>query len=178
MRRRQLSADETELWRRVVRTATPLDARRAPPPPPTETEPKAPATAPIPAVGRDPRPAGGAAVTAGDLHPHPTTLDRRTNQRLRRGRLAIDARFDLHGHTQASAHSALLRFLERARANGSRHVLVVTGRGAEGGGILKRSVPRWLGEPAFQRHVAGFHEAGPRHGGAGALYIVLRRRRG
>lgn len=102
-------------------------------------------------------------------------LDRRTSQRLRRGRFTIDASFDLHGHDQSSAHRALLGFLTHARSHGARHVLVVTGRGGPEGGVLRRAVPRWLDEPAFARHVVGHGEAGPRHGGAGALYVVLRR---
>lgn len=182
VRRRRLTAEEAELWRRVARKATPLDDARArrlaseTPPAPEAAgagEAAAPGAAPPPTVAA--RPARSQATAPAADH---GTLDRRTAQRLKRGRIAIDARFDLHGHTQSTAHAALLRFIERARAEGCRHVLVVTGRGSQGGGILKRTVPRWLMEPAFHRHVVAFHEAGPRHGGAGALYVVLRRQRG
>jgi len=182
VRRRRLTAEEAELWRRVARKVTPLDderARRCAPesvaaaPPQSEVVGDgAPAAAPRVAAAP---PARSQATAPAAEH---GTLDRRTAQRLKRGRIAIDARFDLHGHTQSTAHAALLRFIERARAEGCRHVLVVTGRGSQGGGILKRTVPRWLMEPAFHRHVVAFHEAGPRHGGAGALYVVLRRQRG
>jgi DNA-nicking Smr family endonuclease len=174
VRRRRLTVEEAELWQRVARTVTPLDEERALPRA-VETPPASPpATPPPTAEAAAARPARSAATAPAAQH---GALDRRTHQRLRRGRIAIDARFDLHGHTQGTAHDALLRFVERARAQGCRHVLVVTGRGSEGGGILKRSVPRWLQEPTFHRHVVGFHEAGPRHGGAGALYVVLRRPR-
>jgi DNA-nicking Smr family endonuclease len=178
VRRRRLTAEEAELWQHVARKVTPLDAERA----------RAVArarTAAEPAAVDAETAAGPASRTAAPARTQATApaaahgnLDRRTAQRLRRGRIAIDARFDLHGHTQHSAHAALLRFVERARARGCRHVLVVTGRGAEGGGILKRTVPRWLQEPTFHRHVVAFHEAGARHGGAGALYVVLRRSHG
>jgi DNA-nicking Smr family endonuclease len=180
VRRRRLTPEETELWRRVARQVTPLDEERArtvAPPnavvPPAADQGEAPTNAPAPATAAPPPARSQATAPAADHG----TLDRRTAQRLRRGRIAIDAQFDLHGHTQHSAHDALLRFVERARAQGCRHVLVVTGRGGERGGILKRTVPRWLTEPAFHRHVVAFHEAGPRHGGAGALYVVLRRPR-
>jgi DNA-nicking Smr family endonuclease len=175
VRRRRLTAEETELWRRLARTVTPLDRTRPLPPSAPAPEQPPPSASPAPAAAaraKPPRSEGHAAL------PHHGNLDRRTTQRLRRGRVPLDARFDLHGHTQASAHAALLAFLTRARERGHRHVLVVTGRGSEGGGILKRSVPRWLLEPAFQRHVVAFHEAGPQHGGGGALYVVLRRARG
>jgi DNA-nicking Smr family endonuclease len=172
-----VSAEEAELWRRVARRVTPLDEARARAlaPEPVGTAPPAePATSPPTAPAAPSSPPRSAATAPAAEH---GTLDRRTAQRLKRGRIAIDARFDLHGHTQSSAHAALLRFVDGARARGCRHVLVVTGRGPEGGGVLKRTVPRWLAEPAFHRHVVAFHEAGPRHGGAGALYLVLRRPR-
>ena len=175
MRRRRLTAEEAELWQHVARKVTPLDAERARAVVRARTAAEPAAAAAETAAGSAPRTAAPARTQATAPAADHGTLDRRTAQRLRRGRIAIDARFDLHGHTQHSAHAALLRFVERARARGCRHVLVVTGRGAEGGGILKRTVPRWLQEPAFHRHVVAFHEAGARHGGAGALYVVLRR---
>ncbi len=161
---RPLKPDEEELWRWFTRTIEPLTAG-ARPAEPAPSEPTAAPTAPPSEV----QPASAPCV------PTPT-LDRRTAQRLRRGVLPIDRRFDLHGHTQATAHAALLAFVAKARAEGCRHVLVVTGRGREGTGVLKRSVPRWLAEPTFHRHVTAFQEAGPRHGGEGALYLTLRRR--
>ncbi len=180
MRRRRLSAEEVELWQRVARQVTPLDDERtralvpdAPPAAPDTAATDTAPSAPVPPTAA-PRPVRSEATAPAADH---GTLDRRTAQRLKRGRTAIDARFDLHGHTQSTAHAALLRFVERARAQGCRHVLLVTGRGSHGGGVLKRTVPRWLEEPAFHRHVVAFHEAGPRHGGAGALYLVLRRPR-
>ncbi len=182
MRRRRLTAEEAELWQRVARKVTPLDDERAraraldaPVGPPPVAQGKGAAAVPSPTAAAAAPPARSQATAPAADH---GTLDRRTAQRLKRGRIAIDARFDLHGHTQGTAHAALLRFIEGARRQGCRHVLVVTGRGADGGGILKRTVPRWLMEPAFHRHVVAFHEAGPRHGGAGALYVVLRRARG
>lgn len=171
MRRRRLTAEEAELWHKVARTVEPLEPSRAVAPAPAD---EAPPAEPSAADGASSGVRDGDAASARG-RPVAETLDRRITRRLRRGRLPIEAEFDLHGHTQASAHDALLHFLSRARSDGRRHVLVVTGRGARGGGILKRSVPRWLEEPAFHRHVVGFHEAGPRHGGAGALYVVLRR---
>ncbi|MCL6609667.1 MAG: Smr/MutS family protein, partial [Geminicoccaceae bacterium] len=106
----------------------------------------------------------------------PTPLDRRTLRRLERGQFSISARLDLHGLDQRAAHDALLAFLARARDRGHRCVLVITGRGERSGGVLRRSVPRWLGEPPLAALVLGWAEAGRAHGGAGALYLLLRRR--
>ncbi|MCX4199043.1 Smr/MutS family protein, partial [Methylobacterium organophilum] len=102
---------------------------------------------------------------------------------LRRGRLAIEARIDLHGMVQAEAHAALTGFLLRARAAGHSYVLVVTGKGGPGyadafseRGVLRRSVPHWLRGPDLRGIVLGFEEAARHHGGGGALYVRLRRR--
>jgi DNA-nicking Smr family endonuclease len=99
-------------------------------------------------------------------------------QRVARGKEAIDARIDLHGLTQAQAHSALLHFLRNAHARDARLVLVITGkgRGAEPG-VLRRQVPQWLGLAEFRSLVVGFEDAHITHGGEGALYVRVRRTR-
>lgn len=102
-------------------------------------------------------------------------IDRATSERLKRGKLAIEARLDLHGMTQDEAHRAVAGFIGGSRAAGLRCVLVITGRGAVGGGILRQAVPRWLDEPGLRRHLLAITPAQPRDGGAGALYLLLRR---
>ena len=95
-----------------------------------------------------------------------------------RGKEAIDARLDLHGLTQAQAHSTLLHFLRNAHAREARLVLVITGKGRGGEpGVLRRQVPQWLGLPEFRSFVVGFEDAHVTHGGEGALYVRLRRAR-
>jgi DNA-nicking Smr family endonuclease len=95
-----------------------------------------------------------------------------------RGKQAIDARLDLHGMTQAQAHTALLRFLHNAHARDARLVLVITGKGRGGEpGVLRRHVPHWLSLPEFRSLVVGFEDAHIVHGGEGALYVRLRRAR-
>ncbi len=104
--------------------------------------------------------------------------DRRTAERVRRGRLAIDMRLDLHGLTLDLAHRRLLGFLSAAQASGARCVLVITGKGtrADGGiGRLRSAVPRWLNEQAFRPMVLSVTHARPKDGGEGALYILLRK---
>jgi DNA-nicking Smr family endonuclease len=105
-------------------------------------------------------------------------IDRATAERLKRGLRKIEARLDLHGMTQKEAHRALMEFLRQADEAGRRCLLVITGRGlaADGPGILKSSVPRWLDEGAVRRRILAVAAAQPRHGGAGALYVLLRRR--
>jgi DNA-nicking Smr family endonuclease len=101
-------------------------------------------------------------------------LTRREKQRVSRGHAPIDARLDLHGHTQDEAHSVLLRFLRRASTAEKKLVLVITGKS----GVLRRQVPLWLGTPEFRPLVISAESAAINHGGDGALYIRVRRDRG
>lgn len=107
-------------------------------------------------------------------------MDKRTARRLKRGQLGIDARLDLHGHVQATAHRALETFLERSFHDGHRTVLVITGKGNRGTGqvgVLKEAVPRWLNQAPIRDWVTGFSYAAVKDGGDGALYIRIKRRR-
>lgn len=115
-------------------------------------------------------------------------IDGNTAEKLRRGQLAPEARIDLHGMTEAAAHRALHAFLARARENGMRLALVITGVGNPGAqegaewmrsphGVLKEMVPRWLNEKEFAALISGWTPAHRRHGGDGALYVYLRKSR-
>ena len=148
-----------------------------------------------------PKPEAKKAVTAkpGPARPRPTTpkvrkappppplaagaivdVDRRTAERLKRGQMEVEATLDLHGHTRAEAHGELDAFLAAAHAGGRRCVLIVTGKGASkaGGGVLRAEVPKWLNEAPNRDRILAFAGARPQHGGGGALYVLLRRRRG
>ena len=106
-------------------------------------------------------------------------LDRRTTERLKRGQIPIEAQLDLHGLTQQEALDALANFLSTAIEAGQRCVLVITGKGTarEGGGVLRTLIPGWLAEGAYREWVLAAERAQPRHGGDGALYVLLRRQR-
>ena len=175
MAARRPSPDERALWRAAVRDVRPRDAPRAgtPPPDPSAAAPVS-GTAPPAAASPAAAPRRGTPAPA----PEGAGLDRRSALRLKRGQMPIEARLDLHGMTQAEAHGALLRFLARARESGTRAVLIITGKGGAGGeGVLRRSVPRWLAEPDCRGSILATAPAQPKDGGAGALYVLLRRRR-
>jgi DNA-nicking Smr family endonuclease len=183
-RTRVPTGEELELWETVAATVEPLTrppvaARKRPakgpekakPPSRTKLQPAQGPSKPRPPTP-PPRPA---------LDP----IDRRTRSRLARGHVAIDARIDLHGMTQAAAEKRLRQFLADAQAGGARLVLVITGKGKAGTshgeierGVLRRVVPVWLSAGSMRSIVVGFNEAGPAHGGAGALYVRVRRRKG
>ncbi len=109
---------------------------------------------------------------------HMPGLDRRTAQRVSRGVFPIEGRLDLHGLTRDQAHARLLPFIASAYERGKRTVLVITGKGPAGGGVLKSEVPRWLNLPPIRDKVLGFSHAQPKDGGEGALYVLVKRRRG
>ncbi len=96
---------------------------------------------------------------------------------MRRGDVDIGATLDLHGHTQDAALAALSRFLHRAHKRGDRAVIVVTGAGRGGEGVLKRMLPIWLAMRDIRPLVAGYAPAHRSHGGAGAFYVFLKRMR-
>jgi DNA-nicking Smr family endonuclease len=180
-RRRELTADERTLWAKVAETIQPLPGRRLPPPP--ATEPVVEASTPAPP--EKPAPARAAAKQPPKPKPHPplAPIEPKIARNLRRGG-EVDARIDLHGLRQDQAHGRLRAFLVQAQSNGARVVLVITGKGTTGGGglfdergVLKRQVPIWLSEPGMRAIVLGFSEASAAHGGAGALYVRLRRER-
>jgi DNA-nicking Smr family endonuclease len=176
-RRRVLSQDERVLWGSVTRSIAPL--REGLPPAPEPAAEMAEAARPAPAkrvAAPEPEPVKPAP-------PPLAPLGRRLRTQVARGKQAIDARLDLHGLTQAQAHSALLHFLRTAGARGARLVLVITGKGAKNlgargdgeRGVLKRQVPQWLALPEFRALVIGFEDAHVAHGGEGALYVRIRR---
>jgi DNA-nicking Smr family endonuclease len=104
-------------------------------------------------------------------------IDGGTQKRLFRGDVKIDARLDLHGFNAAQAQRKLTQFMELARLSGYRCILVITGKGARGEGVLRSSVPDWLKRPPLSDLVLAIAQAKPRDGGAGALYVLLRRQR-
>ena len=193
--RRKLTPEDRALWSHVVRDVTPLDPARAADLVAAEEAPPEPEAKP---ARRPARLAKIAAPAPPPPAPPPLApIEKRLRQRLSRGRMHAEARLDLHGLTQEAAHHRLVGFLRRAQADGLRLVIVITGKGASkqavafddpawgdggrradphaGRGVLRRVVPLWLTMPELRPLVIGFEEAALGHGGAGALYIRIRR---
>ncbi len=179
---RTLSKAETELWQQVTGGVNPLPdthdlvekpergpAANPSDPPSEENSAPSPPPAPPPVPSPPPSLRPEAALTHGSA----PGLDRRTEINLRRGKVRIEARIDLHGMTQDKAHYALGDFLADSQAAGRRSVLVITGkgRGKDGGGtgVLREAVPKWLNESANRGMIRAFSHAAPKDGGEGAL---------
>jgi len=189
--------DGDALWERVIEDVRPLRGRRAPKKPSpacgrglgegARAQPELPAPAarvvpsPSPPLrgGSPPSPASGRGQAA-------NTLDASWDRKLARGLTAPDLTIDLHGHTLSTAHAELEAGLTRAVAMQARLILLVTGRAPPPGrsrldnplrGVIRASIGDWLHHSRHAAHIAAVRNAHPRHGGAGALYVVMRRTR-
>jgi DNA-nicking Smr family endonuclease len=177
-RRRGLTPEEQSLWARIARTINPLAGHAWP----DEPEPPSAARKSPPASKPKSPPSPAAKIPKPKNPPPLAPLEPKLAKALKRG-AAVDARLDLHGYRQDEAHARLIGFLKRQQARDARVVLVITGKGRDGAdsfsgrGVLKRLVPAWLSEPSLRGIVLGFSEASAAHGGAGALYVRLRKAR-
>jgi len=195
---RVVTADEALLWHHATKSLDPVKAK-----PRVDAASKrfeAAASPPLrhalaasknlskksPPSGLNPTPAARLRAS-----PPLADFDRRKARQIASGKAEVDARIDLHGLDQREAYLRLRGFLADAHARGDRLVLVITGKGGGGEaldrlgefagerrrGVLRRNLPHWLEEPQFREMVSSFTQAGARHGGAGALYVRLRRGR-
>lgn len=186
-RRRSLTAAERDLWRRTMQDVDPLRPAIAVVPepelsPPTAVlAPEKPPKRARAAVARQPLPQPPAPPPPPPPAPGVTPgLDRRTADRLRRGRLPVEARIDLHGLGRDAAHEALIGFISTSHAIGRRCVLVITGKGTfspDRKGVLRAAVPRWLNDAPLRGKVLAIESAQPQDGGGGAYYVLLKRQR-
>jgi DNA-nicking Smr family endonuclease len=202
-RGRDLSPGEAHLWQRVAKTTKPYKAlpKIATPvalPPatmadvalgpivPQQTHPE------LPHVALRAAKAARAAHVARTLaattlpkpKPKPAIADASGHKKVRRGKLAIDARIDLHGMRQLEAQTALMGIIARTRGAGGRCVLVVTGKGrpidpgedyiTPQAGVIKRRLPEWLHGAGLREHIAGYASASAKDGGTGAYYVLLK----
>jgi DNA-nicking Smr family endonuclease len=177
---RRLSPGEQALWDKVVASVRPLHALTASPP---DSAPPPPEPVQTPRLPPQPR-SGPAKSQPSPSPPTPgTTLDGTWDRRLSRGLVQPDATADLHGHNLATAYDLLDDRLDRAIGQGARLLLLITGkpptdgRRPVGRGAIRAAVGDWLHASRHASAIAAVRGAHPRHGGAGALYIVLRRKR-
>ena len=165
-------SEDDDLWEFVTRDVKPLEGK---------TVQKTPKKS-KPVVKQKPK-----SPTPETHHPKSISgdgLDRRTDDRLRKGQIPIDAKLDLHGMTQDQAYAALKNFVLKSHSQDKRMLLIITGKGqknrdplAPKTGIIKQRAPEWLSEPELKNLILKTHPAKAKHGGDGALYVLLRRKR-
>jgi DNA-nicking Smr family endonuclease len=188
---RRLSAEERAVWGRVAGTVRPTAGRKISSDPfiPSEvegsmrTQPRIVTALAVPALGQVPRLRSGRTVAINGATQN--TLDGSWDKRLRLGQAAPDFTIDLHGETLSSAHARLNRSLAAAIRSEARIILLITGRPAKDNprlpptsrGVIRATVGDWLAASPYSSHIAAVRGAHPRHGGAGAMYLILRRAR-
>ena len=185
-----LTTEDRRIWARVSGSVTPPKTRKAarvtpgailpdePLKPETIKSPRPPVLG-KPKVSTKIRNAAPAAPARTTPPPAPRSapeeLEPRRQRRLSRERDPIEASIDLHGFGRFEAEDQLRAFLMQSHARGLRAVLVVTGQGRRGGGIIRASIHEWLQGHALRGVVSGFAMAHRRHGGDGAIYVTLKR---
>ncbi len=102
-------------------------------------------------------------------------VEKRQAERLKKGKLAIDAVIDLHGMTQEEAFEALMEFMHDALQREKRVLHVITGKGKNNQGALRQQFSHWLNEPVLRPFILAFDQAAPKDGGDGAFYILLKK---
>jgi DNA-nicking Smr family endonuclease len=186
--KRTLAAEEAALWKRVIATVTPLKSIKAK---------VAPVQTPLPArEGQEVGASGKAASPLPDTREakasrtplaasregSANTLDASWDRRLSRGLVAPESSIDLHGHSLAAAYDRLDHGLDHAIRRGDRVLLLITGKPPRpeserphARGAIRAAVGDWLASSRHADRIAAVRTAHPRHGGSGALYIILRR---
>lgn len=179
---RRLNPEERHIWGRVTATMKPINPNRHKPDELDHQDATILVKNPALRQGSTIPKAGGAPSKMHGLNPA-NTLDGGWDKRIAKGTLTPDFTIDLHGETLASAHARLDRSLSFAIHSDARIVLLITGKPARenprlppsGRGVIRASIRDWLSASPHARHIAAIRSAHPRHGGAGALYVILRR---
>ncbi len=176
---RHLTPDEARLWRRVTARDKPLrpSSESA-----DDSEALTSVAEPRAAISQKPVKSSRAEAKAGPAKAAPRRAHNFGEERkVRRGKLEVEGRIDLHGMTQRAAESALSAFLQNARGAQKRCVLVITGKGSPDAswpepqrGVLRRRLPEWLDAFARDGLVSGYASAHRNHGGEGAFYVFLK----
>lgn len=200
---RQLTADEQALWARVMATVVPLHPQKNGIASDEQAQaPESTAAAPTTTGGErrsaGPRKSPPFPLPSTHQSPAPVTyeaLDGSWDRRIQGGKLVPDHIIDLHGLSLESARQLLYRRVLAAEAHGARVILVITGKGLMPGpapadlmpglggsassrrGAIRSELPRWIGEAELSGRIAAVRRAHPRHGGSGAAYLILKRRR-
>lgn len=175
---RSLTPEEKNLWTSVTQTDKPLHKKIVEKRAPTAARTKPAGVAKTIVVKKALIKANtGTKKIKDTIQGNYADIDRNTAERFRKGNYPIDATLDLHGMTAQKAQAALVRFIGAHYTRQSRCLLVITGKGTKGEGVLKKALPGWLAHEDMAPMILAFDAAKAKHGGSGAFYVLLRRNR-
>jgi len=182
---RKLDPDEAALWARVMESVRPLRPMAGGVVQSRSTKPVlAEPVEALPSSSKRLLKKDSPSTNSGRTDVGANTLDGGWDKKIVRGAVAPDSVIDLHGHSQRSAHALLDGGIERALARGDRMLLLVTGKPPRAEserpharGAIRAAIGDWLAASRHAGAIAAIRGAHPRHGGAGALYLILRRKR-
>jgi len=160
-----LSDKDRQEWEAIAREVKPIRKTKAAPPPPKKI------------TIQPPRQEAGNYRIIDVTSSQPPALDRKIKRKIANRRIPIDATLDLHGMTLQEAWEYMFAALMQAADQNFRTLLVVTGRGRDGQGALRKALPGWLESDRLRDKIAGWESADRSHGGDGAFYVRLKRRR-
>lgn len=188
---RGLSSEEASAWEKLAATVTPLAGRKIISPKsshsgaPSDHVTPAKHTAPVAAKRKPLAPATHRKQAAPPPPPPPVAagLDGHWERKLKSGALSPDYTLDLHGHTLDSAYDRLLHGLDQARAMDARVVLLIAGRSrpvdpadrSSQRGAIRAKILDWLAASRHSGAISAVRNAHRRHGGEGAIYLILKR---
>jgi DNA-nicking Smr family endonuclease len=166
--------DDTDLWLQTIKKVKPLDSRVIQPQPLVAEQPHEPQPSTFVPKPINATPKAELKVAARE------GIDKNQRRRMDRGDIPIEDRIDLHGLTRDEASTVLEHFIEKAYSEGKRMLLVITGKGYKSKynkSVLKQELPHWLNRANLHGKILRFSTAQPKHGGDGAYYILLKRKR-
>jgi DNA-nicking Smr family endonuclease len=169
---KEMSEEDKELWAQYTQSLQPLDVVLAPASPDDEENlPKE--------IVEKPSISAKTQVRALNID-MPVDIDKRTFERLKKGRLPFDDTFDFHGVGFHEAHYKLVKLIEQWQDNGKRCILIITGKGSrtpKDQKTIRDAFPDWLNDPLLRNKILAYTKAQPKHGGSGAFYLLLRRKK-
>lgn len=163
---RELTADDRAIWKRVTRTVTPK-------PDYAQKQESADFAKMLQARGPYMRVTPQARSVKTQRH---KTVEPTQDKRVRRGRVDIERRIDLHDMTRDQARPALFNAVRAAYARGEKCLLVITGKGLRLNGVLRQTFPNWINADEIRPMIASYAQSHIRHGGTGAWYVFLKRK--
>lgn len=170
-RKKDLTEADVDVWARVTRTVKAYNGSKTPT---VHSNSSAPAFAPrrnVKIMAKNIRPRNVGVIAHHQTHPPQIAKDKR----VRRGKINVDRKIDLHDLTQDAALARLTQTLYSASVQNQRCVLVITGKGGvHMGGVLRRMLPIWLSSADLRPLISRYAPAHLRHGGSGAWYVFLK----